>query len=138
MFAFHVRRFVLDTLCYAFHVMHFVLAFHVMHFELALHISISSINLFRDETNFSSPASLLEGGGGKGAGGGLGIRRKGKMAGWYARHQAANEKNHHRITLHLHYSITSLRILSFHCILKLQNVIYYHLDIFMDHFILIP
>ena len=62
MFAFHVRRFVLDTLCYAFHVMHFVLAFHVMHFELALHISISSINLFRDETNFSSSASLLEGG----------------------------------------------------------------------------
>ena len=81
MFAFHVRHFVLDTLCYAFHVMHFVLAFYVMHFalafhvrhfELALHISISSINLFRDETNFSSPASLLEGGGGKGAGGGLG------------------------------------------------------------------
>ena len=65
MFAFHVRRFVLDTLCYAF---------HVMHFELALHISISSINLFRDETNFSSPASLLEGGGGKGAGGGLGTQ----------------------------------------------------------------
>ena len=92
MFAFHVRRFVLDTLCYAFHVMHFVLAFHVMHFELALHISISSINLFRDETNFSSPASLLEGGGGKGAGGGLGIRRKGKMAGWYAQHQTAKGK----------------------------------------------
>ena len=78
MFAFHVRRFVLDTLCYAFHVMHFVLAFHVMHFELALHISISSINLFRDETNFSSPASLLEGGGGKGAGGGLGIQPQDK------------------------------------------------------------
>ena len=79
MFAFHVRRFVLDTLCYAFHVMHFVLAFHVMHFEVALQISISSINRFRDETNFSSPASLLERGGGKEAGGGLGTQpQKGK------------------------------------------------------------
>ena len=29
---------------------------------------------FRDEGNFSSPASLKEGGGGKGAGGGLGIK----------------------------------------------------------------
>ena len=43
-----------------------------MHFELALHSSISSTHRCSDETNFSSPASLLEGG--KGAGGGLGTQ----------------------------------------------------------------